>query len=123
MTCGKRGHCCGSSFPGGLPAVLDPFCGGGTTLVEAQRLGLKTEASDLNPVPALITPRSDRSCCRRSRGKSRFIRAGPLNSTTNRTTGSSRQVRVTPERSPFGGVEADVEYYASAKSVKKRSLG
>ncbi len=35
--------------------VLDPFCGGGTTLLEAQRLGLNTIASDLNPVPTLIT--------------------------------------------------------------------
>lgn len=35
--------------------VLDPFCGGGTTLLEAQRLGLNTVASDLNPVPTIIT--------------------------------------------------------------------
>ncbi|MFF8957730.1 DUF1156 domain-containing protein [Streptomyces sp. NPDC014894] len=38
-----------------LPTVLDPFCGGGSTLVEAQRLGLPTVAADLNPVPALVT--------------------------------------------------------------------
>lgn len=38
-----------------LPTVLDPFCGGGSTLVEAQRLGFPTVASDLNPVPALVT--------------------------------------------------------------------
>src|SRR3954451_10054204 len=25
-------------YPAGLPAVMDPFCGGGSTLVEAQRL-------------------------------------------------------------------------------------
>lgn len=42
-------------FGGQLPIVLDPFCGAGSTLVEAQRLGLRTRASDLNPVPALIT--------------------------------------------------------------------
>ena len=42
-------------FPGGAPTVMDPFCGGGSTLVEAQRLGLPTYGSDLNPVPALIT--------------------------------------------------------------------
>jgi putative DNA methylase len=42
-------------FPDGLPAVMDPFCGGGSTLVEAQRLGLSTEGSDLNPVPVLIS--------------------------------------------------------------------
>lgn len=42
-------------FPDGVPTVMDPFCGGGSTLVEAQRLGLPTYASDLNPVPVLIT--------------------------------------------------------------------
>lgn len=38
-----------------LPMVMDPFCGGGSTLVEGQRLGLPTFGSDLNPVPALIS--------------------------------------------------------------------
>lgn len=42
-------------FPNGLPPLLDPFCGGGSTLVEGQRLGLETFGSDLNPVPILIT--------------------------------------------------------------------
>lgn len=42
-------------FPDGLPTVMDPFCGGGSTLVEAQRLGMPTFGSDLNPVPVLIT--------------------------------------------------------------------
>jgi putative DNA methylase len=37
------------------PAVLDPFSGGGSIPLEAQRLGLETYASDLNPVAALIT--------------------------------------------------------------------
>lgn len=41
-------------FPDGVPVVMDPFCGGGSTLVEAQRLGLDTIGSDLNPVPVLI---------------------------------------------------------------------
>ena len=40
---------------GDLPTVFDPFCGGGSTLVEAQRLGLPAAGSDLNPVPVLIT--------------------------------------------------------------------
>jgi len=37
------------------PPVLDPFCGGGSIPLEAQRLGCATYASDLNPVPVLIT--------------------------------------------------------------------
>ncbi len=37
------------------PSVLDPFCGGGSIPLEAQRLGLEAHASDLNPVAVLIT--------------------------------------------------------------------
>jgi len=37
------------------PPVLDPFCGGGSIPLEAQRLGLEVYASDLNPVAVLIT--------------------------------------------------------------------
>ena len=37
-----------------LPAVLDPFAGGGSIPLEAQRLGLEAHASDLNPVAVLI---------------------------------------------------------------------
>lgn len=40
---------------GNPPAVLDPFCGGGSIPLEAQRLGLTALASDLNPVAVLIT--------------------------------------------------------------------
>lgn len=35
--------------------IVDPFCGGGSTALEAQRLGFDTLATDLNPVPVLIT--------------------------------------------------------------------
>lgn len=40
---------------GNPPPVLDPFCGGGSIPIEAQRLGLQAHASDLNPVAVLIT--------------------------------------------------------------------
>src|SRR5687767_13850026 len=43
------------STDGNPPPVLDPFCGGGSIPLEAQRLGLKAHGSDLNPVPVLIT--------------------------------------------------------------------
>ncbi|GEM88445.1 DUF1156 domain-containing protein [Meiothermus granaticius] len=39
---------------GNPPPVLDPFAGGGTIPLEAQRLGLEAHASDLNPVAVLI---------------------------------------------------------------------
>lgn len=42
------------SSNGILPGLLDPFAGGGSIPLEATRLGLKTYASDLNPVAVLI---------------------------------------------------------------------
>jgi putative DNA methylase len=41
-------------YPEGPPPIVDPFCGGGSIPLEAQRLGLEAHASDLNPVPVLI---------------------------------------------------------------------
>ncbi len=40
--------------PAQLPAFHDPFAGGGSIPLEAQRLGLQAYASDLNPVAVLI---------------------------------------------------------------------
>jgi putative DNA methylase len=42
------------SCDGNPPPILDPFAGGGTIPLEAQRLGLEVHASDLNPVAVLI---------------------------------------------------------------------
>ncbi|MEV4722265.1 DUF1156 domain-containing protein [Micromonospora humida] len=42
------------SCDGNPPQILDPFAGGGTIPLEAQRLGLDAHASDLNPVAVLI---------------------------------------------------------------------
>ena len=41
--------------PDKLPAFHDPFAGGGSLPLEAQRLGLEAYASDLNPVAVLIS--------------------------------------------------------------------
>lgn len=43
-----------NSFDGEPPPILDPFAGGGSIPLEAQRLGLDAYASDLNPVAVLI---------------------------------------------------------------------
>ncbi|CCO09329.1 DUF1156 domain-containing protein [Desulforamulus hydrothermalis] len=43
-------RCCGQE----IPIILDPFSGGGSIPLEAQRLGLKSYASDLNPVAVLL---------------------------------------------------------------------
>ena len=44
-----RKSCCGD-----LPPVYDPFSGGGSIPLEAQRLGLPAYGSDLNPVAVMI---------------------------------------------------------------------
>lgn len=43
------------SCDGTPPVVVDPFCGGGSIPLEAQRLGLDVHAIDLNPIAVLIT--------------------------------------------------------------------
>ena len=56
-TCaGNAGHPSAAELfdPDRLPAFHDPFAGGGTLPLEAQRLGLEVHASDLNPVAVLI---------------------------------------------------------------------
>ncbi len=49
MNAGKDGF-----DPDKLPAFHDPFAGGGSIPLEAQRLGLEAHASDLNPVAVMI---------------------------------------------------------------------
>ena len=44
-----------ASCDGKLPSILDPFCGGGSIPLEAQRLGLPAYGGDLNPVAVLIS--------------------------------------------------------------------
>ena len=43
-----------NSCGGGLPCIVDPFSGGGSVPIEAQRLGLAAVGSDLNPVAVLV---------------------------------------------------------------------
>ena len=43
-----------NSYSGEIPKVLDPFSGGGSIPLEAQRLGCETYSCDLNPVSVLI---------------------------------------------------------------------
>lgn len=42
------------STGGVAPVIIDPFAGGGSIPLEAQRMGLPSRASDLNPVAVLI---------------------------------------------------------------------
>jgi putative DNA methylase len=47
--------------PDNLPVFHDPFAGGGSLPLEAQRLGFETYATDLNPVPVVL----NRASCKR----------------------------------------------------------
>jgi putative DNA methylase len=55
--------------PQKLPALHDPFAGGGSIPLEAQRLGLEAHASDLNPV-AVLNRKSDGGDSSEVRGES-----------------------------------------------------
>jgi putative DNA methylase len=79
------------------PTIVDPFCGGGSTLLEAQRLGLPVRGSDLNPVPVLITT----VLCRIP---SVFGETSPVNPVS----------RAAPKpHVGLGGFRSDVTHYAS----------
>ncbi len=56
--------------------VVDPFCGAGSTLIEAQRLGLLTAGNDLNPVPALISKQLT-ELLPKCRNQGPFLSVGP----------------------------------------------
>lgn len=92
-------------FPEGPPIVHDPFCGGGSTLVEAQRLGLETLASDLNPVPVLITRTLTEVLPRISGGQ-------PLHPDRNRASSRALFDADTPY-AHLDGLTCDVIDYAS----------
>lgn len=93
-------------FPKGRPTVLDPFCGGGSTLVEAQRLGLASYGSDLNPVPALIS-RTVSELLPRLQG------AQPIRPEQPTDEGMIPGTSPTKVYSGLDGVAEDIRFYAA----------
>ncbi len=93
---------------GNPPPLLDPFAGGGSIPLEAQRLGLEAHASDLNPVAVMINKAQIEI-------PPRFANRPPVNPRDRKT--------LTPGPSPSGrgeqdttwrgaaGLAADVRYY------------
>lgn len=80
--------------PDQLPAFHDPFAGGGSLPLEAQRLGLESYASDLNPVAVLINKAHDRdsaALCRTAAGQSRISRQPWWQRQLERGNGSGRR--------------------------------
>ncbi len=81
------------------PPVVDPFCGGGSIPLEAQRLGLRTHASDLNPVAVLITKALVEI-------PPRFAGRPPVNPTSRESLGGGAWAGT-----GSGGLAEDVRYY------------
>lgn len=82
-----------------LPAFHDPFAGGGALPLEAQRLGLESWASDLNPVAVLINKAMIEI-------PPRFAGKPPVNPDAHR-----EKTLLTREWRGAQGLAADVRYY------------
>ena len=85
--------------PDKMPALYDPFAGGGTIPLEAQRLGFDSFASDLNPVAVTLNKATVEI-------PSRFSGLQPVNPTDR------FEPSLAPRRwSGAQGLAADVRYY------------
>ena len=85
--------------PDRLPAFHDPFAGGGSIPLEAQRLGLEAHASDLNPVAVLINKAMIEI-------PPRFAGKPPVNPEARRGRGSTEA-----QWKGAAGLAEDVRYY------------
>ena len=85
--------------PDRLPAFHDPFAGGGAIPLEAQRLGLESYASDLNPVAVLINKAMIEI-------PPRFAARPPVNPERN-----DGQVGISAAWKGANGLAEDVRYY------------
>jgi putative DNA methylase len=90
------------------PPVLDPFCGGGSIPLEAQRLGMRALARDLNPVAILVT-----------KGLVEVPAAFLGQSPINPESGKQARVQKGSGKRDATGLAADVRYYG--KWVRDRA--
>jgi putative DNA methylase len=88
------------STRGDTPPVLDPFCGGGSIPLEAQRLGLEGYGSDLNPVAVLLSKAIVEI-------PSRFAELPPVNPEVRKGIGHAEGWRGAQ------GLAEDVRYYGN----------
>ena len=88
------------------PTIYDPFCGGGSIPLEAQRLGMKAVGSDLNPVAVLITKALIEI-------PPKFANKPPINPDADpmgMTVGKGRKAQKLPWRGA-AGLADDIRYY------------
>ncbi len=95
-------HCDGK-----LPAVFDPFAGGGSIPLEANRLGFEAHAGDLNPVAVLLNK------CNLELAP-RWVNHHPVNPEDRLRIGGSQSWQGTH------GLAADVRYYG--KIIQERAI-
>ncbi|WP_211950276.1 DUF1156 domain-containing protein [Cupriavidus yeoncheonensis] len=111
----NRGHPQAAELfdPDVLPSFHDPFAGGGAIPLEAQRLGMESHASDLNPVAVLI-----------NRGMieipPRFFHQAPIGPIPE----SEKQARIPDHWTGARGIAEDVRRYAEwMRGVAYKKLG
>lgn len=93
-----------------LPPLLDPFAGGGAIPLEAQRLGLKAYAQDLNPVAVTINKA--------------MIEIPPLFADKPAVNPGARGKLTNGGWSGNAGLAADVKYYGAwMKEEAQRRIG
>lgn len=93
-----------------LPPLLDPFAGGGAIPLEAQRLGLKAYAQDLNPVAVTINKA--------------MIEIPPLFADKPAVNPGARGKLTNGGWSGNAGLAADVKYYGTwMKEEAQRRIG
>lgn len=95
------------SCGGKLPAVLDPFSGGGSIPLEANRLGFDAHAADLNPVAVLLNK------CNLELAP-RWVGNAPVNPHDRGNIGGTQSWQGTT------GLAADVRYYGNL--VRERAI-
>ena len=93
-----------------LPTVLEPFAGGGSTVVEAQRLGLPVVASDLNPIAVLIT---------RVLGE---LLPPMAHVPSVSAVANGQQLSLGLQAKPFEGFIADLKYYGGLVQEDRKSV-
>ena len=93
---------------GKLPTVFDPFAGGGSIPLEANRLGFETHAGDLNPVAVLLNK------CNLELAP-RWVGRPPVNPDDRKRVGGTDAWRGTH------GLAADVRYYGRLINDRARA--